>query len=184
MKIGVYVGSFNPPHLGHEKVINTLIDKKIVDKIIIVPTLSYWDKTVDTKIEDRINMLKFIENSNIVVNTTLNDKEYTYQVLDELSKKYNNLYLIIGADNIINFDKWKNVDKILNYKVIVVKRNNINVNKYLKKFDKTKFIIVDSLSLNISSTLIREKIKKGELLIDMVNNKVIDYIKKNKLYLQ
>ena len=185
MKVGVFVGSFNPIHIGHEKIIKLLLDKKIVDKVIVIPTLSYWDKSIDVRLQDRINMLKTIENDNILINTTLNTKEYTYQVLNELSKEYNDLYLIIGADNIANFDKWKNVEEILNHHVIVVGRNNININNYLSKFDKSKFIIVES-NYEISSTEIRKIIKNNDYsaLKEIVNNKVIEYIKTNKIYLE
>ena len=45
MKIAVYVGSFNPVHKSHIKVVN-LVLKNYVDKVIIVPTLAYWDKKI------------------------------------------------------------------------------------------------------------------------------------------
>ncbi len=44
MKLGVYVGSFNPPHKGHLKVANYLLNNKIVDKVIMMATPGYWDK--------------------------------------------------------------------------------------------------------------------------------------------
>lgn len=186
MKVGVYVGSFNPPHLGHKQVIDTLLNKKIVDKVIIVPSNSYWDKKVDVSVSDRINMLKYFENDNVSVNEELNSKEYTYEVLDELSKKYDDLYLIIGADNIINFNKWKNVDRILNNHVIVMKRNNIDINNHLSEFDKKRFIIVDNANINISSTYIREKIKNKEYesLKGLIDNHILNYIKENHLYME
>ena len=68
MKIGVYVGSFDPFHKGHENIIYHLLNKKYIDKVIIIPTLSYWDKNIKTSLNDRINMIKTIEDSNIEVN--------------------------------------------------------------------------------------------------------------------
>ena len=44
MKIGVYVGSFNPVHKGHIKIVNHLIKNKYVDKVLVIPTGNYWDK--------------------------------------------------------------------------------------------------------------------------------------------
>ena len=109
MKIGICVGSFNPPHKGHKKIIDFLINKKYLDKAIIIPTGNYWHKQSLISIKDRINMLKYYESDNIIVNTTYNDYPYTYQILRELSKTYNkdDLYLILGADNIVAFSKWK-----------------------------------------------------------------------------
>ena len=57
MKIAVYVGSFNPVHKGHIKVVKKIL-KEYVDKVIIVPTMSYWNKNNLISIKDRINMLK------------------------------------------------------------------------------------------------------------------------------
>ncbi|UKI59000.1 MAG: adenylyltransferase/cytidyltransferase family protein [Clostridium sp.] len=68
MKIAVYVGSFNPVHKSHIKVVN-LVLKNYVDKVIIVPTLAYWDKKNLIDIKDRINMLKFYERDNIIIDT-------------------------------------------------------------------------------------------------------------------
>ena len=59
MRLGIYIGSFNPPHLGHKKVIDFLLEEDYVDKIIIVPTQNYWNKNNLIDIKDRINMLKF-----------------------------------------------------------------------------------------------------------------------------
>ena len=186
MKIGVYVGSFNPPHIGHKQVINIILNKKIVDKVLIVPTNSYWDKKIDVPVEDRINMLKYLESENVSICSKLSDKEYTYEVLNELNKKYNNLYLVIGADNIISFNKWKNVNDILKHHVIVVDRNEIDINKYLLDFDKSKFIICKDVNIDVSSTKIRNNIKNKDYdsLYEIMDKRIIDYIKKNKLYME
>ena len=103
MKIAVYVGSFNPVHKGHIKVAKTVL-KKLVDKVIIVPTLNYWDKNNLININNRINMLKFYETNNIIIDTKNNKYEYTYQVLRNIKKEYKNseIYLIISFDVIIN----------------------------------------------------------------------------------
>ena len=108
MKIGVYVGSFNPPHKGHIKIVKHLLNKKIVDKILIIPTNNYWNKTNIIDLNHRINMLNFFKTDNIIINNTLNNLEYTYQVFRELKKDNNDYSLILGADNIVSFAKWKN----------------------------------------------------------------------------
>ena len=184
MKVGVYVGSFNPPHLGHEQIINNLLKNKVVDKIIVIPTLSYWNKHINVSLKKRIDMLSTIKNDNVIINDTLNHYKNTYELMDKLSQTYDDLYLIIGADNIIDFDKWNNVDRILKHHVIVISRNDINIDEYLSKFDKSRFIIVDNVNFDISSTFVREKIKNREyhLLKGILNDKVIEYIKNNNLY--
>ena len=188
MKIGVYVGSFNPPHKGHIKIVNHLLNKNYLDKIIIIPTGNYWDKNNLVDIMHRINMLKFYEKENIIIDDKNNNLEYTYQVLEELSKEYKkeNLYLIIGADNIINFDKWKNYKELLNYNLIIFNRNNINIENYLEKLNKKdKYQIINDLeSINISSTMIRNKVKNNDYsnLNKYIDEDILSYIKSINLY--
>lgn len=187
-KIGVYVGSFDPFHKGHENIVKYLLEREYVDKVMIIPTLSYWDKNIKTSIEDRINMIKTIEDSNIEVNTSLNTYEYTYEIMDELKKQYpeDNLYLIIGADSLVNFDKWKEVEKILENNILVIPRNNIDTSKYISDFkEKDKFIVVsDFVNLGISSTMIRERLvsKDYNHLDKYMNKKILNYIIDNNLY--
>ena len=61
MKLGLYVGSFNPVHNGHIKVINYLLDNDLVDKVIVLPTPNYWDKQNLLDLKTRVEMLKIIE---------------------------------------------------------------------------------------------------------------------------
>ena len=111
MKIGVYVGSFNPVHKGHIRIAKNIVDNKVVDKLLIIPTLSYWDKNNLISLDDRINMLKFYESDKIIIDSEFSSLEYTYQIRNALKEKYKNgaFSLVIGADNIVNFDKWKNI---------------------------------------------------------------------------
>ena len=188
MKIGVYVGSFNPIHKGHIKVTNYLIENKYVDKVVIIPTGAYWDKQNLIALSDRINMAKFYENENIFVNDTLNHLPYTYQVLNELKRIYPNdeLYLIIGDDNLEKFHLWKNVTLILQNKVLVIPRNNIDFNKYINNFEqKENFIVTKEFPLeNISSTIIRKLIetKMYENVSLYIDKEVLNYIMENNLY--
>jgi len=187
MKIGVYVGSFNPVHKGHLKIVDFLLNKHL-DKILMMPTGAYWDKNDLANLKDRINMLKIYENERIIVEDEKNDLPYTYLVMEHLSNKYKNaeLHLIIGADNIVNFDKWMNYKALLKNNLIIVARNNIDIKRYLRKFGKRdKYIFVEGLEeMDVSSTEIRNLVKENnykdiEKLIDI---KVLDYITENKLY--
>lgn len=180
MRLGVYVGSFNPVHIGHIHVVNYLLENNYVDKVLLIPTPSYWDKNNLVNMEDRIRMLKIYENEKITVDTTHNNYPYTYQVLNALKKDYYNdeLFLIIGSDNIEKFNLWEHVDEILLNKVIVVKRDNTDIEKYTKKFNSNNFIIVnDFIPIDISSTEIR-----NNLTDKFLDKEIYNYIKNNNLY--
>ncbi|MBQ4263356.1 MAG: nicotinate (nicotinamide) nucleotide adenylyltransferase [Bacilli bacterium] len=188
MKLGVFIGSFNPVHKGHIKIANHLLKKDYIDKLLIIPTQNYWNKNNLINIQDRINMLKIFENKKIIINTKDNNIKYTYNLLKKLQKEYqkDELYLIIGADNILRFKEWKNYKKILKYNLIIVNRNKININIYLDKLGKKdKYIIVNDLkNIDISSSLIRKLIKENNLekLQKIIDKKVLGYIKNKNLY--
>lgn len=184
MKIAIYVGSFNPVHKGHIKVVKKIL-KEYVDKVIIVPTMNYWNKNNLISITDRINMLKLYETKNIIIDTKNNNYEFTYQILRNIQKKYknDNIYLVIGDDLLKDFDKWKNISKILKYNIIVIRRNNINESIY-KKYKPYNFIVTSKISNEeISSTIVRNMIKdKNNKVLKYIDSKVYNYITRNNLY--
>ncbi len=180
MKLGIYPGSFNPPHLGHKKIIDYLLINRIVDKIIIIPTMNYWNKTNLSNIDDRINMLKFYESDLVIIDKENNHYQYTIDLMKKLGKEYKDdeLFLIIGADNIIDFDKWKDYKKLLKYKIIIMNRNNINIKKYLYKYPNNNFIIIEDFHyIDISSSEIRNNLNNKYL-----DENILNYIKSNGLY--
>lgn len=179
MRLGIYIGSFNPVHKGHIDVVNYLIKNDYVDKVLIVPTLGYWNKQDLVDIKHRINMLKIFENDKITVDTEHNNYEYTYKLMRALSKDYSDeLYLIMGADNIIHFGKWKNYQELLNYKIIVMNRDAIDIDSYIEKYHSNNFILVKGYKyIDVSSSEIRKNLNSKYL-----DRKILKYIKDNHLY--
>ena len=178
MKLGLYVGSFNPVHNGHIKVINYLLDHDLVDKVLVLPTPNYWDKQDIIDVKHRINMLKIYERENVIIDDIHNEYPYTYQVIESIKKDYDDeLYLVIGSDNLEKLHLWKNIDKILENKIIVLRRGNTPIDEYLEKFDKSKFIIVNDFEfIDVCSTDIRNGIYNN------IDDRVVEYIKTNNLY--
>lgn len=191
MKIGIYIGSFNPVHLDHEDIANNLLNEKVVDKVIVVPTSDkYHLKSNLVSFEDRYKMLElaFRNNKNIVISDIEKDEyHYTYQNMAILKEKYPNdeLYLIIGADNLFELNTWRNYKDLLEgNSFIVFSRNNLNIEEYINNnFTnwKNKFIIKEPVG-NLSSTIIRESIKNGNNLDAYLSDLVKDYILEKHLY--
>ena len=176
MKIGVFVGSFDPVHNGHTNVINYLIDKKIVDRVLVIATGNYWDKQNITDLNKRLDMLDLIKKDNIIIDKTHNNIKYTYQILNALKKEYKDdeFYLVIGADNANTLHKWKRYNEIIQNGIIVVGRDNIKVN-----LKTNKLIFIDKNFGNISSTKIREDVLNNKMYLDDL---VYNYIIENNLY--
>lgn len=190
MRLGIYVGSFNPVHKGHEFIANYVVENNYVDKVLMIPTEGYWDKTGLIDLNHRLNMLKFCENENILVSSEYSSYEFTYEILEALYEKLNDteLYLIIGADNLIKFELWENIDLILKHKVLVLGRNDINMEEQIKKFtdeQQNHFVLVkDFPKVDVSSTRVRNKLISCNFseLSNELDENVLQYILENKLY--
>ncbi len=192
MRIGIFGGSFNPPHKMHRKMALELLDKNYIDKIIYVPTGSKYEYKHNLVSDwDRFIMLKLLiqgDSRLSVSDYELKDKViYTYQTLAYFKEKYpkDEIYFICGADNLSYLDKWMHGLEILsNYKILGVKREGEDINYLLDKFRdyQDNIIISDIIPSNISSTLIREKIKKKEDVSQYLDFDILNYILENKLY--
>ena len=193
MKIGIFGGCFNPPHMMHEKVALELIDKKLLDKVIYVPTGDKYNKLGLVTEKDRYNMLKIICSKNEYLEVSDHEfnveRVYTYQTMDYFKKLYpkSELYFICGAENLDEFDTWREYKYIMsNYKILVNNRNNINIDNLLEKYDefRNNIIITDVDFIDISSTMIRNMIKNSDGdIVKYLDLDVLDYIKENNLYI-
>ena len=190
MRLGIYVGSFNPVHKGHEFIANYVVQNNYVDKVLMIPTESYWDKTGLIDLEHRLNMLKFCESEKITVSSEYSSYEFTNEILAALDEKLEDteLYLIIGADNLLKFELWENVDEILKHKVLVLGRDDIDMEEQIKKFteeQQTHFVLVKEFpEVDVSSTNVRKKLEacKTDELTKELDEAVLKYILDNNLY--
>lgn len=184
MRIGIFGGSFNPPHKMHLEIASKLIINDYVDKVIFVPTGDRYEKNDLINATDRLNMLKIMTENypNLEVSSyEIKTKQiYTYQTLDYFKKKFPTaqIYFICGIDNLNYINEWKNSDYILNnYKILVIKRDKQKI-----KTNNKNIIITNIEENNTSSTLIRKKIKLSEDVSSYIDINVLKYIEKRNLY--
>ena len=197
--IAVFGGSFNPPINSHILLAKQIIEKcERVEKLIFVPVSTKYRKLQLISDEHRYNMLNLIckkedklEVSNIEL---VQDKQlYTIQTLDLLKEQYGEkyeLWFVMGTDNLKEVDTWNNPDRLLKeYKIIVLERENdkledlIKSNKLLEKYKESLVKIKDINKINLSSTMIRKKIKNAESVEAFIDKDVLEYIEKNSLYI-
>ena len=193
MKIGIFGGSFNPPHNMHKNIAKELIEKGYLDKVIFVPTgmkYEYKNNLLNDKIRVKMLSLMIKDEKNMKISKyeLKNKTVYTYETLNYFKKKYKNdeIYFICGTDNLTYMDTWaKGIDILENYKILVIKRDTDDINeiiKRLKKYQKN-IIITDIIPNNISSTKIRNMIKDDNKNInDYLDLSVLNYIKRKKIY--
>ncbi len=176
MKYGIFVGSFNPITKAHLEIKDYLINNKIVDKIIYLPINNQRKKRLDINI--RINMLNLIiDNFSEIDNIMLNYDKFNYLVINELEKKYDNMYFILGTDVYKYFHTFDQYEELLKkYHYIVINRDDA-----IKTMDDN-IIFVDYHN-NISSTKVRELIRKKMDYSNYVDNRIEKYIKEHNLYI-
>jgi len=188
MRIGIFGGSFNPPHKMHKNIALELIKKDYVDKVIYVPTGNKYHKKDLIDAKYRIEMLKIMTNNkkNLLVSDyeIKNVLTYTYQTLDYLKSIYpdDEIYFICGSDNLKEITTWKHYKYIIkNYKILVIKRNNEDIKTITKNLHTSNITITKISSKNVSSTTIRKDLS-NQLPNDNLDTNIMEYIKRKKLY--
>lgn len=191
MNIGLFFGSFNPIHIGHLIIANTVAEQKDIEQVwFVVSPLNPFKSSKNLLHEfDRIDMVELAIEGNF--NLRASDIEfrmarpsYTIDTLTYLSEKHPkyNFKLIIGGDNLKSFHKWKNHKAILDhYGLIVYPRPQSIFPEEIKAHPNVKMI--NAPLLDISATYIRKQIKEGKSIQYIVPQKVAEYIELKKLYL-
>ena len=187
MKIGIYPGSFDPIHLGHIKIVNKILEEKIVDKVLLVPTGDYWTKTLTTSLEDRINMAKIFSSEKILVEEKDNEIKATYDFLQlkENEFKGDEFWLILGGDNLENIHKWINYMKLIEYPFVVIGRDGFDKSYIEKRFNglnKRNYKVLNIENIDISSTAIRDAISNNKSTEGLIDSRVFEYISRHNLY--
>ena len=189
MKIGLFFGSFNPIHVGHTVIANYMLEFTDLDRIwfIVSPHNPHKEKRSLLADEHRLQMVQQAigDNKKMKVSNvefSLPQPSYTVNTLAYFKKKYpkNRFVLIIGSDNLTTFHKWKNYEKILkNFYLYVYPRLGNNGGD-LAKHPHVK--IIDAPVIDISSTFIREAIKKKKDVRYLMPEAVSKCVKKMQFY--
>ncbi|KHD35135.1 nicotinate-nucleotide adenylyltransferase [Clostridium acetobutylicum] len=197
-KKAIFGGTFNPIHNAHLNIAAKSIEKLQLDELIFVPSGNPPHKSEKgiAPAELRYEMVKEAIKDNCKF--TIDDYEikkkgisYTYETLEHFSHSQKDVdwFFIAGLDSLMDLDKWRNVNTILSLcKFIVFNRSGYNKSQvleqkeYLEKKYINNIVFLDIKPIDISSTIIRQKIRENEYIGDLVPEKIYDIIKKNKLY--
>ena len=186
---GLFFGSFNPIHVGHIMIANYMNEFEGMDEVwfVVSPQNPFKERTELIPEEHRLNMVeiavKDLENVKACdVEFTMPQPSYTIDTLNLLHQKYpqNDFHILMGSDNLIYLDRWKDADTIINkYPKLVYPRSNyaVNLSDLPAKTRITNAPVVD-----ISSTMMREWISSGHNIKAFLPAGVFEYIKENALY--
>lgn len=191
MKIGVFGGTFNPPHNGHVRLAKAAADELKLDKLLVIPSCIPPHK-IAAKLADgqeRLEMCRLAFGCDprfevSPMELERGSRSYTVETLRELKALYpdSELYFIVGSDMLESFDKWYLWQEILSLSVLCAASRDEGYSPDLSRFGKLaeriKIITLDPLE--VSSTQIRNS--AGEVSPELLDPKVAAYIREHGLY--
>ncbi|MBQ3054230.1 MAG: nicotinate (nicotinamide) nucleotide adenylyltransferase [Clostridia bacterium] len=190
MNIGIFGGTFDPPHMGHIRLAEKAVQSCNLQRLILLPSAVPPHKKSDTSPYHRYNMAKLVaENYGYEISDMEYQKitpSYTVETIENFQKLYpcDNLFFIIGGDSMLDFEKWYKWDKLINMCTFIVGTRKKQEAKKVKEFaekkkleNNAKIIVLDFDPVEISSTQIRQN-EDFENIPDCIK----DYIKENSLY--
>ena len=190
-RVGLYFGTFNPIHIGHLVIANYIVEFSDLDEIWLVVTPHNPLKKKATLLKDfqrltmvRIAIEEYPKLKDCNVEFDLPRPNYTVNTLAYLEDKHPELdfNLIMGEDNLMSFQKWKNYEVILERYAIYVYPRNSNEKIENNFSNHSKIFKINAPRMEISSTFIRKCIKEGKNIRPMLPEIVWKYIDEMNFY--
>lgn len=198
-KLGIYGGTFSPPHFGHVGAAEAFASAVSLDKLLIIPDFLPPHKQIDGEVDatERMEMCRLAfshisvaEVSDIEIKR--GGKSYTALTLAELASDENELYFLCGTDMFLTLGEWYMPEKIFELATICyVRRENdekaeceikILTEEYINKFG-ARIIPISASVREISSSELRAAIKDGnDELTGLLPREVLEYVENRGLY--
>ena len=192
MNVGLYFGSFNPIHVGHLIIANTMVEATDLQEVwfVVSPQNPFKPRKSLLHEFDRLDMVRLAIGDNYHLRASdiefnLPKPSYTVDTLAHLYDKFpqHQFSLIMGEDNLKHFHKWKNAEAILaHHRLLVYPRPGVGEIGEMKDHPKVSY--VQAPLMEISATYIREQVKSGRSLQYLVPDAVLDRIVGSKFYLE
>lgn len=195
-RIGLFGGTFDPPHAGHIELAKKVLDDFDLSEIIFIPAGNPPHKQ-DVKKTDKLHRYQMVKLAtegfsrfSVSDFDIKNEKpNYSYITIDHFKKMYpdDEIFFIIGADSLRDLPLWMNYKELLTMcTFIVVPRPGIDESDYFNKYSpddpEPRLLFLEDFSYDLSSTELREKLAKGVAVYTDFPDGVKKYIEENKLY--
>ncbi|MBR2340242.1 MAG: nicotinate (nicotinamide) nucleotide adenylyltransferase [Clostridia bacterium] len=198
IRIGIFGGTFSPPHNGHVSAAISFAEQLSIDKLYIIPTCIPPHKAYkgEADANQRLQMCKIAFDG--VPNAFVSDLEikrsgvsYTADTLSELKGEDTDLYLLVGTDMFVTLDEWYKPEKIFENATIVLMRREMSDDLGQKIVEKSNFyklkynariVNLSAPVTEMSSTEVRKALKERKYNKNQLKREVFDYIIENGLY--
>lgn len=197
-KIGIMGGTFNPVHIGHLLLAEHAREVLSLDEVLFIPSGNSYMKDssaiLDGAVRAHLLALAIEGNPHFHLSYMEINREgatYTCDTIAELKKqnKDDEYYLIVGADNLLTLESWKNPEFILQNCVVAAAVRGTGTEARLEKIAshliyeyQADIRILPARYMDLSSSEIRRRLKDGKSVRYMVPDRVYEYIEKNRLY--
>ncbi|GAO30757.1 nicotinate (nicotinamide) nucleotide adenylyltransferase [Geofilum rubicundum] len=187
--VGLLFGSFNPVHIGHLALANYILEYEKPEEIWFVVTPLNPFKTSRDLLDEKVRLDILTRAIQLEPRFKASDFEfalprpsYTIDTLDQLSSQHpdHHFSVIMGADNLLAIDKWKEAQRLLeSHPLLVYPRPGFDLDQAQKH---ANIQIIQAPVFDLSSTMIREALQAGKNIRYLLPHGVYDYIRDNKLY--
>ncbi len=183
-RIGVFGGSFDPIHNGHLIVISEMIEVLSLDKLVVIPAARSPHKPLGSSLTDSLRLAAVKAALSSFPRVEIDECElnrpppsYTFDTLTELTdaRPDADWYLILGADSLKDFPRWKDADEILRRCTLALAMRPgsiVDRTPIATAFSNAKVIEVPTTPCGISSTLVRARWRAGLTLKGYVPDSV------------
>ena len=183
MNISLLGGAFNPPHLGHLMIAQQVLDFTDTDEVWFLPNFDQSPPKPVASVEDRLAMTRLLSFPKTQVSTIEIDNKLdgeTLHILPYLPKEHT-FSFIIGSDQLATFHLWEGYEQLLQTLPFFVFPRYGYPNEPLYPH---MHVISDEclVGSNISSTKIRERVKRGLPIDQFVPQQIAEYIREASLY--
>lgn len=197
-KTGIMGGTFDPIHRAHLRMARCAMEQKQLDRVWFMPSKIPPHKMGQNILNEQLrsHLVKLAiedEEGFFYSDFELRRREVTYtaKTLTLLREEYpkEEFYFIMGGDSLFRFEHWYHPEKIVeNAVILAVSRDGVAMEQmeaqaaFLAKRFQGRFELVQMERMDISSSLIRKRLSKGEPVQEMLPEKVYEYIQKNHCY--
>ncbi|MBN1466763.1 nicotinate (nicotinamide) nucleotide adenylyltransferase [candidate division KSB1 bacterium] len=190
MRIAIYGGTFDPIHIAHLIIAEYAFAELSLDKLIFIPSFSPPHKlsVPMTSPNHRLHMVKLAIAENPKLNVSdfeiiKQGTSFTVDTLIHFSGHFHvqkkDLYLLVGADNLLDFHLWKDPEEIVRLaQIAVANRPSFT----LSNARLTDYVVVGAPLLDISASMIRKRMQQKKSVRYLVPPKVEEYILQHGLY--
>lgn len=189
MNTGLFFGSFNPIHVGHLVIANYMLYFGRLDEIwfVVSPQNPFKTHAELLPEDERLAIVKLATAHTPTLKPSdveflLPRPSFTVSTLRHLRATHpdRNFKIIMGSDNLVLFDQWKDYEEILHHHQLLVYRR---FGHYHEEFEKHPNVIMyDAPVLHISATYIRDLIQQKAPISFLVTREVEEYIAQNRCF--